>query len=71
MWVHLYIIKDEQWESNKPNLKDKSCNTVFLAMDVDAVTIDSLSDSEEEKLALAAQPATLQMVDTRSEKSYL
>ena len=27
MWVYSDIIKDEQWESNKPKLKGKSCNT--------------------------------------------
>ena len=54
MWVYPDIIKVEQWESTKPKLKGKSCNTVSLATDDDAVTIASLSDSEEEKLALAA-----------------
>jgi len=35
------------------------------------VTITSLSDSKEKKLALAAQPSTLQPVDTHSGKQYL
>ena len=38
-----------------PKLKEKSCNVVYLTTDDNAVTITSLSDSEEEKLALAAQ----------------
>jgi len=68
MWVHLDIIKDEQWESSKLKLKGKSCNAVSLAMDDDDVTIASLNDSKEEKLALAAQPAISQPVGTQSEK---
>jgi len=35
-----------------------------LATDDDAMTIASLSDSEEEKFALAAQPVTPQSVGT-------
>ena len=54
MWVHPDIVKDKQWESSKPKLKDKSCNAVSLAADDGAVTITSHSDSKEEKLALAA-----------------
>jgi len=53
MWVHPDIIKDEQWETSKPKLKGKSCNTVSFATDDDSMTIISLSDSEEEKFALA------------------
>jgi len=49
MWVHPDIVKDEQWESNKPKLKGKS---VSLATDDDVVTVASLSDSEEEKPVL-------------------
>jgi len=44
MWVHQDIIKDEQWETNKPKLKGKSCNVISLAADDDAMTIASLSD---------------------------
>ena len=62
MWVHPNIIKYEQWVSSNSKLKGKSCNDISLAMDDDAVTITSLSDSEEEKLTLAAQPATSQPV---------
>ena len=62
MWVHRDIVEDEQWESSKPKLKGKSCNIVSLATDDDAVTIASLSDSKEKKLALAAQPATSQPI---------
>jgi len=71
MWVHPDIVNDEQWESSKPKLKGKSCNAVSMATNNDAVTIASLNDSEEEKLALAAQPPTSQPVGTQSEKSYL
>ena len=71
MWVHVDIIKNEQWEFSKSKLKGKSCNTVSLAMDDGVVIIASLSDSEEEKLVLAAQPVTPQEVGTRSEKPYL
>ena len=39
--------------------------------DDNVVTIASLSDSEEEKLALAAQPTTSQPLGTRYEKQYL
>ena len=52
MWVHPDIVKDEQWESSK--LKGKSCNVASLAADDDVVTVASLSDSEEEKIVLAA-----------------
>ena len=71
IWVHPDIVKDKQWESSKPKLKGKSCNVVSLAAENDAVTIDSLSDSEEEKLALAVQPTTSQPLGIRSEKLYL
>ena len=70
MWVHPDIIKDKQSETSKPKLKDKSCNAISLATDDDSVTIVSLSDSEEEKLALAAQPATSQLMGTRCGKQY-
>jgi len=46
------IMQDEQWETIKPKLKDKSCNAVFLATDDNSVIIASLSDLEGEKLAL-------------------
>ena len=59
IWVHSDIIKDERRDSSKPKLKGKSCNAISLAVDDDAVTVPSLSDSEEEKLALAAQPLPL------------
>ena len=68
MWVHPDIIKDERWESSKPKLKGKSSNGISLAMDNDVVTVASLSDSKEEKLALAIQLAIPQPVGTRSEK---
>ena len=57
MWVHPDILKDEQWEYSKSRLKGKSCN---VAAYDDIMTIGSLSDSKEEKLTLAAQPATFQ-----------
>ena len=65
------IVKDEQWESNQPKLKGKSFNVISLAQDKDALTIASLSNSKEEKCALAAQPTTSQPVGTRSRKKYL
>ena len=71
MWVHLDIFNDEQFESSKPKLKGNSCNAISLATDDDTVTITSLSESEEETAALAAQPTTLQLVGTLSEKLYL
>ena len=71
MWAHPDIVKGEQWEFSQPKLKGKSCNTVSLATDDDTMTIASLSDLEEEKLSLAAQPANSQPVGTRSEKHYL
>ena len=54
MWVHPYIVKDEQWETNKPKLIEKSCNDVSLAVDDNFMTVASLSDSKGEKPALAA-----------------
>jgi len=71
MWIHSHIVKDEQCESSKSKLQGKSCNTVCLTTDDDDVVIASLSDSKEEKLALAAQPAISQPVGTQSAKSYL
>ena len=71
MWVHPDIVKDEQWETNKPKLKGKSCNAISLVADGDSVTVTSLSDSEREKPALTAQPSTSQPVGTRSGKQYL
>jgi len=46
LWVHPYIVKDEQHESSKSKFKGKSSNVVSLAMDDDVVTIASLSDSK-------------------------
>ena len=69
MWVHPDIVKDEQWETNKP--KGKSCNVISLAADDDSVVVASLSNSKGEKPALAAQPSTSQPVGTRSGKQYL
>ena len=50
MWVHSDIIEDEQWESNKPKLKSKSCNTISLATDDDAMTVGSLSAQKKRNL---------------------
>jgi len=50
MWVHLDIVKNEQWETNKSKLKGKSCNAISLVVDDDSVTVASLSDSEGESL---------------------
>ena len=71
MWVHPDTIKDKQWESSKPKLKEKSCNAASLTTDNDVVTVISLSDSEEEKLVLVAQPAASQLIGTRSRRQYL
>jgi len=71
MWVHSNIIKDEQWETNRPKLKGKSCNAISIAADDDSVTVTSLSDSEGEKPALASQASTSQPVATRSSKQFL
>ena len=71
MWIHLDIIKDEQWKTNKPKFKGKSCNAVSLTTDDDSVNVPSLIDSEGEKLALATQLAISQPVGTRSDKTVL
>ena len=55
------IVKDEQWESNNPKLKGKSCNVVSLTTVDNVMTLASFSNSKEEKLVLG----------TRSEKQYL
>jgi len=39
MWVHPDIVKDEQWESSQPKLKDKSCNIISLAVDDDTAIV--------------------------------
>ena len=54
MRVHLDIVKDEQWESSKPELKGKSCNAISLITDDEVVILASLSGSKEEKLSSAA-----------------
>ena len=64
MSVHSDIVNNEQWETNKLKLKGKSCNTISLATDDDAMTIAFISDSEGVKLALTVQPATSQSGDT-------
>ena len=46
MWVHSDIVKGEQRESSKLNLKGKSYNFIFIAMDDDIVTVASSSDSK-------------------------
>jgi len=53
MWVHPNIVQDEQWETNKPKLKGKSCNVISLIADDDSMIMASLSDLEGEKLSLA------------------
>jgi len=50
MWVHTYIIQDEQWETSKLKLKGKSCNIVSLATDNDSVTIVSLRAQKKRNL---------------------
>jgi len=47
MWVLPDIVKDEQWETSMPKLKDKSCNVVSLVTDNDSMIVASLSDSKE------------------------
>jgi len=54
MWVHPDLVKDEQWDSKKPKLKEKSYNVISILPDDDNITVASLSDSEDEKHALAA-----------------
>jgi len=72
MWVHPDIIKDDQWESSKPKLKGKSCNAISLTTDGDDVeAITFLSDSEEEKFALATHPVATQLLGTQFGRSYL
>ena len=71
IWVHSDIVKDEQWESSPPKVKDKLCSVISLTQDDDAMTVASLSSSEEEKCAFTAQLATPQPVGTRSGKQYL
>ena len=68
MCVHSDIVKDEQQKTNKPKLKEKSCNVVSLTVDDDSVTVASLSNSEGEKPVLTTQPSTLQPVGTCSGK---
>ena len=63
MWVYPDIVKDEHWESSKPNLKGRSCNVVSLVNNDDAMTVPSLSDSE---IALAAQPTSSKLIGTQS-----
>ena len=69
IWVHPNIVKDEQWESSKPKLKGKSCNIIYLATYDVAMIIPSLSDSEEEKLALVGSPLPLSQWALGLEKS--
>jgi len=71
MWVHSDFAQDEQWDSKIPKLKEKSCNVISILPDDDDITVTSLSDSEDEKYALAAQDDVLQSTGTRSGKSYL
>ena len=63
-WLHLDLIKDEQWDSKEPKLKGKSCNVVSILPDDDNITIASLYDSEDEKHVLAALDAEPQPIGT-------
>jgi len=60
MWAYPDLAKDEQWDSKKPKLKEKSCNVVSVLPDDDNITAASLSDSKDEKHALKAQDAAPQ-----------
>ena len=71
MRVHPNLGKDKQWDSKKLKPKGKSCNVVSIFLDDDNITVASLSDSEDEKHAFAAQDATPQPTGTQSGKSYL
>jgi len=71
MWVHPDLAKDEQWDSKNPKPKRKFCNVVSVLPDDDNVTVASLSDSEDEKHAFAAQDTAPQPTGTRFRKSYL
>ena len=68
--MHPDLFKDKQWNSKKPKTKGKSCNVVFVLPDDDNITVTSLSDSKDEKHALAAQDTAPQPTGTRSGKSY-
>ena len=69
--MHPDLAQDEQWNSNKPKSKGKSCNVVSILPDDDNITIASLSHSENERHTFTAQADTLQPTGTRSSKSYL
>jgi len=69
MSVHLDLTKDKQWDSRKPKPKEKSCNVISVLPDDDNVTIVSLSDSEDEKHALATQDVAVDCLKITEDKS--
>ena len=70
-WMHPDLTKDKKWDSREPKLKEKSCNIVSVLPDNGNITVASLSDSEDEKHAFAAQDATSQPTCTWPGKSYM
>jgi len=61
MWVHPDTPKMSNATQKKSKLKGKHCNVVSVLLDDDNITIASLSDSEDEKHALAVHDTAPQL----------
>ena len=75
MWVHPDLVDGQQWTTvtnrkSKGKAKATSCNVVCASSREAETDVPSLTDSEEETLALATEPSQL-VAETRSGQSYL
>ena len=72
MWVHPNIVKDEQYESERPKCKGKSCNMISFSLgDDNGILANPITDSEEEHIVLVVQPVVAEPTGTGSGKTYL
>ena len=75
MWVHPDLVDGQQWTTvtsrkSKGKAKASSCNVVCASSREAETDVPSLTDSEEETLALATEPNQL-VAETHSGQSYL
>ena len=74
MWVHPDIIQSQQWTiltKSKDKAKASSYNVVCASSREAEIDVASLTDSEEEKIILAAKQDAPPMTRTRSGQQYL
>ena len=74
MWVHPDLLDDQQWtrvSGKKKRHKAKASNMISPSLNEDDAHLTPLTDSEEEKSALAAEQGANPGASTRLGKTYL